>query len=142
MIRHRERFQFAQNLSGLGRLCGSSMSNHQVLAGLDGCLVGYDAVFWYAYAVKTRAESTQTADEHCVLQTGDDPGHQRAPNQHRAYPGYSKERGAKQQAPESTPESALLPPILDAVPRIVVAHDVLVRVIILPHDRQLLHVEA
>ena len=49
MIRHMQWFQFAQNFSGLCRLFRSSMSNHQVLAGLDGCLVGYDAVSWYAY---------------------------------------------------------------------------------------------
>jgi hypothetical protein len=96
MIRQMERFQFAQNVSGLRGLCGSSMNKHQVLASLDGCLVGYDAVFWYPYAVQTCADSTQTTDYHCVLQGGEDPSHQWTANQHGAYRGHPKECGAKQ----------------------------------------------
>ena len=85
------------------------MSNHQILTGLNRCLVGYDAVFWYAYAEEAGAEGTQTANENCVLEAGDDPGHQWTPNQHRAYCRHPEECGAKQQTPESAPESALLP---------------------------------
>ena len=53
MIGHMGWFQCAQNISGLSRPSGSSMSNHQVLASLYGGLVGYDAVSWHAYAVQT-----------------------------------------------------------------------------------------
>src|SRR5580704_2466955 len=45
-------------------------------------------------------------------------------------------------SPRRHPESALPPPILHAVSRVVVADDVLVRVVVPPNDRQLLHVEA
>ena len=67
----------------------------RTLASLYGGLVGYDAVSWYADAVQTGTDSTQTADYNRVLQAGDDPSHQGTANQHRAYHGRPKESGAK-----------------------------------------------
>jgi len=96
MIGHMGRFQGVQNTSGLSRLSGSSMSNYQELASLDGGLIGYNAVFGYAYAVQTGTDSTQTADYERVLQAGDDRSHQGTANQHRAYRGHPKECGAEQ----------------------------------------------
>lgn len=96
MIGHLGWFQGAQNASGLGRLSGSSMSNHQVLASLYGGFVGYDAVFWYTDAEQTGAESTQTSDHYGVLQPSDDRSHQWTANQHRGDRGHPKECGAKQ----------------------------------------------
>jgi hypothetical protein len=68
----------------------------RTLASLYGGLVGYDPVSWYADAVQTGTDSTQTADYNRVLQAGDDPSHQGTANQHRAYHGRPKESGAKQ----------------------------------------------
>jgi hypothetical protein len=81
------------------------MSNHQVLAGLDGCLVGYDAVFRYAYAIETRTESTQTADEYCVLQAGDDPGYQWTPTSTGPIAGTQK-NAAPNNKPQNPPQKA------------------------------------
>jgi hypothetical protein len=89
-------FQCAQNILGLCRLGGSSMSDYQILPCLYGGLVRHDAVFWYAYAEQTGTDGTQTTDYHRVLQSGDDPCHQWTANQHRAYRGHPKECGAKQ----------------------------------------------
>jgi hypothetical protein len=88
-------FQCAQNISGFRCVSGGSVSDHQILAGLYGSLVGYDAVFWYTYTLQTGSDSAQTADYHRVLQGGDDPGCQRATNQHRAYRRHPKECGAE-----------------------------------------------
>lgn len=96
MIRQMDRFQFAQNISGLSGLCGGSMNNHKVLASLQGRLVGDDAVSRYAYAIQAGADSTQTAYYHRILQGGDDPSHQRTANKHRANGGHPKKCGAKQ----------------------------------------------
>ena len=105
MIGHMGWFQCAQNISGLSRLSGSSISNHQVLASLYGGLVGYDAVSWYAYAVQTGTDSTQTADHHRVLQAGDDPSRQWTANQHRAYRGHPK-NAAPNSKPQNPPQKA------------------------------------
>ncbi len=58
MIRQSAWFQCAQDVSGLRRLSGSSMSNYQILACLYVGLIGHDAVFWYTYAVQTGADGT------------------------------------------------------------------------------------
>ena len=72
------------------------MSSHQVLASLYGGLVGYDAVSWYAYAVQTGTDGTQTAHCHRALQTGDDASHQWTANHDMAYRGRPEECDAKQ----------------------------------------------
>src|SRR5271165_2448032 len=135
-------FQCAQDIPGFGSLTGGSMSNDKILAGLHGGLILHDAVLWNAYTVETAADGTQPADHHCSFQAGDGPCHQRAANQNRPYARHPKECGAEQQAPQSTPESAPLAPILHAVPRVVVTYDLLVRVIVFPDHREPLHVKA
>jgi hypothetical protein len=60
-------FQCAQDIFGLSRLSGSSMSNYQILPRLYGGLVCHDAVFWYTYAEQTGTDSTQTTDYHRVF---------------------------------------------------------------------------
>jgi hypothetical protein len=110
------------------------MSNHQEFTGLNGGLVRYDAVFWYPNAEQTGTDGTQTTDYYRVLQSGDDRNHQWTANKQGTYCWHPKECCAKQQAPDSAPESALPASILHAVSSVVVADDLLIRVIILPHN--------
>jgi len=60
--------QCAQNISCLSRLSGSSMSDHQKLARLNGRLVSHDAVFGYAYAIQTGADGAQAAHHDRIFQ--------------------------------------------------------------------------
>jgi hypothetical protein len=55
-------------------------------------------------------------------------------------PGIAKKAGPEQHPPDTTPEGALLAPVPHAVAGVIVSDDVLVGMVILPDDRQLLHV--
>jgi hypothetical protein len=111
------------------------MSNHQVLASLYGGLVGYDAVSWYAYAVQTgtvalKPPTTTAFSRLATIQASNGPPTSTGPvagTQKNAAPN-SKPRIRPRKRPAS-------PNTLCGLPRCsTVANDLLVGVIILPHN--------
>ena len=77
-----------------------------------------------------------------LFERADDPHDERSRHEQLTDARHPEERGAEQQPPEAAPEGPQLAPVLHAVAGVVVADDMLFRVVILADDRQLLHVEA
>ena len=96
MIAQAAWFPGAQDALGFGGLIGSSMSDDDKVAGLYGGFILNDAVLRDAQTIETGSDRTQATDEHRTLQGGDNPGHQRAANEHRADAGYPEECRAEQ----------------------------------------------
>src|SRR5580658_2712017 len=96
--------QSAQNIPGLGYVLGGSMGHHNKLTGLDRAFILDDAVLRDTQAEEPSADRAQPTHHHGTLKRGDDPSHERPANQHRAYARNPKKCGAKQQAPQATPE--------------------------------------
>ena len=118
------------------------MRDDDEVIGLQLRLVPEDAVLGDADAVEARAERRQAPDHRGLAERADDPAHQRPEHHHVPEAGDEEERGAEQHGPEAAPEGAPLAPELHAVAGVVEADHVLLGVVVLPHDRELLHVEA
>ena len=95
-----------------------------------------------ADAGQTAAEGAHAADHHGAFQRTNNPGREWPAHEQGADARNEEERGAEHQAPDATPERAHFAPVLHAVAGIVVADDLLVRVIVASNDGKLLHVKA
>ena len=63
-------------------------------------------------------------------------------NSKRADTGNKKERGAKQEAPKTAPESTQFAPVFHAVFGIVVTDDIFIRVVVTADDGKFFHVKT
>src|SRR5579863_1898390 len=136
------RLTLIQNLLGACYFIWCSVGDQEELARLHPGLVLHDAVLRNADAGQCGTEGTEPADYDGAFERANDPRHQRSRDDHRTNDWQPKERRAEQHAPETAPKRSQLAPVLHPLANVVVADDVLFRLVIPADDRELLHVEA
>src|SRR5216684_5795866 len=112
------------------------MSHEEIFIRFDCRFISEDAVFGYPDAEQGGPENTQTTDSNCTFQGSHDGGCQGPGNEQWTEPRDPKERRAEKQAPQSAPQCPQLSPMLHPITRVVVAHDLFVRVVVFANHRQ------
>ena len=99
----------ALQLSSTSRRCNfvcGAVHHHQKPVGLDGGLVTEDAVLRNSDAVQRRAQSTQSTNYDCSLDSRDRSSREVSQSNHRPEQRGRDEQSAEEQCPERTPEGA------------------------------------
>jgi len=124
----------ADDFTRVSRFYIGAVGDHDIFAAFHCRLVLQNAVLGDAHAVKSGAQRAQTAHHRRAFQCPDNPTYNRPGHEQRPDAGNQKERGAEQQAPKPAPEGSQFPPVFHAVPGIVIADHVLIRVIVAADD--------